>query len=276
MSDLRLEQVGPVARVTLDRPAVHNAFNAALIADLERTFRALSADPGVRAVVLAGAGPSFCAGADVHWMQASLAYSEAENLADARRLAAMLAAIDECAKPVVALVQGAALGGGAGLVAVADLVIAEETARFGLTEIKLGIVPAVISPFVLRKMAPGPARALFLTGERFSAARAYEVGLVTTVVPAGGLQPALDAALAQLHSSSPAAVPVAKELWRTVRDLDPAAACDFTTRTIARMRVSPEGQEGLHAFLEKRKPAWMERGNTEALGEVHTRRANDG
>jgi methylglutaconyl-CoA hydratase len=256
MADLLLTREGDVARVTLNRPDVHNAFNAALIADLTTTFTELSADAGVRIVVLAGAGPTFCAGADVNWMQQSLTYTEEQNLEDARRLAAMLKAIDDCAKPVIALVQGAALGGGAGLVAVADLVIAEETAKLGLTEIKLGIVPAVISPFVLRKMAPGPARAYFLTGERFPAPRGYEVGLVTHVVPPGGLEAALEEVLRALRSSSPAAVPVAKALWRTVRDLDPDAATDYTTRAIARIRVSPEGQEGLRAFLEKRKPSW--------------------
>ncbi len=256
MSDLLVTREGDVARVTLNRPDVHNAFNAALIANLEHSFTDLARDPAVRIIVLAGAGPSFCAGADVNWMQQSLTYTEAQNLADARRLATMLRAIDECPKPVVALVQGAALGGGAGLIAVADLVIAEETAKIGLTEIKLGIVPAVISPFVLRKMAPGPARAYFLTGERFPATRGYELGLVTTLVAPGGLEPALADALKALRSSSPAAVPVAKALWRTVRDLDPAAALDYTTTTIARIRVSPEGQEGLRAFLEKRKPAW--------------------
>ncbi|MDQ2809717.1 MAG: enoyl-CoA hydratase-related protein [Chloroflexota bacterium] len=256
MSDLLVTREGDVARVTLNRPDVHNAFNAALIANLEHSFTDLGRDPAVRIIVLAGAGPSFCAGADVNWMQQSLTYTEAQNLADARRLATMLQAIDECPKPVVALVQGAALGGGAGLIAVADLVIAEETAKIGLTEIKLGIVPAVISPFVLRKMAPGPARAYFLTGERFPATRGYELGLVTTVVPVGGLEAALADALKALRSSSPAAVPVAKALWRTVRDLDSVAAFDYTTATIARIRVSPEGQEGLRAFLEKRKPTW--------------------
>lgn len=256
MSNLLIARAGRVARVTLNRPAVHNAFNAALIAELTQTFTALSHDPTVRAVVLAGTGPSFCAGADVTWMQSSLAYTEQQNLEDAQRLAAMLRAIDECPQPVVALVQGAALGGGAGLVAVADLVIAEATARFGLTEIKLGIVPAVISPFVLRKMAPGPARALFLTGERFSAQRAYEIGLVTQLVSPGGLEAALADTLTHLQSSSPAAMPIAKEIWRTVRGLDAKAATDYTTRTIARIRVSPEGQEGLRAFLEKRQPAW--------------------
>lgn len=256
MSDLLVQREGDVARVTLNRPAVHNAFNAALIANLTHSFTDLGRDPAVWIIVLDGAGPSFCAGADVNWMQQSLTYTEAQNLADAQRLAAMLQAIDECPKPVVALVQGAALGGGAGLIAVADLVIAEETAKIGLTEIKLGIVPAVISPFILRKMAPGPARAYFLTGERFTAARGYELGLVTTLVAPGGLAPALADALTALRSSSPAAVPVAKALWRTVRALDPLAAHAYTTETIARIRVSPEGQEGLRAFLEKRKPAW--------------------
>ncbi|HUS14762.1 MAG TPA: enoyl-CoA hydratase-related protein, partial [Chloroflexia bacterium] len=216
------------------------------------------AEPSVRIIVLAGAGKSFCAGADVTWMQGSLAYSEAENEADARRLAAMLRAIDECPKPVVALVQGAALGGGAGLVAVADIVIAEETAKFGFTEIKLGIAPAVISPFVLRKVAPGPARALFLTGERFTATRAYEIGLVTQVTSPGGLDAALGHTLRELRGGSPAAVPVVKDLWRTVRGLPAEAAFDYTARTIARIRVSDGGQEGLRAFLEKRKPRWSE------------------
>ena len=191
MSDLLLQREGRVARVTLNRPAVHNAFNAALIADLSSAFTELSADPAVRVVVLAGAGPSFCAGADVHWMQQSLAYTEEQNLADAQRLAPMLRTIDECAKPVVALVQGAALGGGAGLVAVADLVMAEETARFGLTEVKLGIVPAVISPFVLRKMAPGPARACSSQASASPRPAPTRLGLVTTLTSPGGLEAAL-------------------------------------------------------------------------------------
>ena len=253
---LTLTTAEGVARVTLNRPAVHNAFNAALIEDLRACFAALGDAPDVRAVVLAGAGPSFCAGADVQWMQQSLAYTEQQNWEDAQRLATMLRTINECPKPVIARVHGACLGGGVGLVAVANLVIAADNVKFGLTEVKLGIVPAVISPFVLAKIIPGAARALFLTGERFSAQRAYEIGLATTVVPADGLDAAVDAALAQLRSSSPAALPVAKELWRRVPGLPPDAAFDLTTRTIARMRVSPEGQEGLHAFLEKRKPNW--------------------
>lgn len=255
---LTLAIAGGVARVTLNRPAVHNAFNAALIEELRTCFAALGEAPDVRAVVLAGAGPSFCAGADVQWMQQSLAYSEQENREDAQRLATMLRTINECPKPVVARVHGACLGGGVGLVAVADLVIAADDTKFGLTEVKLGIVPAVISPFVLAKVNPGAARALFLTGERFSARRAYEIGLVTALAPADELDAAVDAALAQLRSSSPAALPVAKDLWRRVPGLPPDAAFDLTTRTIARMRVSPEGQEGLRAFLEKRKPAWQE------------------
>ena len=245
-----------VARVTLNRPAVHNAFNAALIEELRACFAALGDDAAVRAVVLAGAGPSFCAGADVQWMQQSLAYTEQQNWEDAQRLAAMLRTINECPRPVIARVHGMCLGGGVGLAAVADLVIAAADAKFGLTEVKLGIVPAVISPFVLAKINHGAARALFLTGERFAAQRGYEIGLVTTLAPAAELDAAVDAALAQLRSSSPAALPVAKEIWRRVPGMDPAAAFDFTTRTIARMRVSPAGQEGLRAFLEKRKPSW--------------------
>jgi methylglutaconyl-CoA hydratase len=247
-----------VARVTLNRPAVHNAFNAALIEELRACFAALGADDTVRAVVLAGAGPSFCAGADVQWMQQSLTYTEQQNWEDAQQLATMLRTINECPKPVLARIHGACLGGGVGLAAVADLVIAADDAKFGLTEVKLGIVPAVISPFVLAKINHGAARALFLTGERFAAQRAYEIGLVTTLAPTADLDAAVDAALAQLQSSSPAALPVAKELWRRVPTLDRDAAFDYTTRTIARQRVSPAGQEGLRAFLEKRKPSWNE------------------
>jgi methylglutaconyl-CoA hydratase len=253
---LTLATTGGVARVTLNRPAVHNAFNAALIEELRVCFAALGDEPGVRVIVLAGAGPSFCAGADIQWMQQSLAYTEQQNWEDAQRLATMLRTINECPKPVVARVHGACLGGGVGLAAVADLVIAADDVKFGLTEVKLGIVPAVISPFVLAKINPGAARAFFLTGERFSARRAVEIGLATTLAPADELDAAVDAALAQLRSSSPAALPVAKELWRRVPGLPPDAAFDLTTRTIARMRVSPEGQEGLRAFLEKRKPTW--------------------
>lgn len=248
-----------VARVTLNRPAVHNAFNAALIEELRACFAALGAEAGVRAVVLAGAGPSFCAGADVQWMQQSLAYTEQQNWEDAQRLAIMLRTINECPRPVIARVHGMCLGGGVGLAAVADLVVAADDAKFGLTEVKLGIVPAVISPFVLAKINPGAARALFLTGERFAAPRGYEIGLVTSLAPAAELDAAVDAALVHLRSSSPAALPVAKEIWRRVPGMDPDAAFDFTTRTIARMRVSPGGQEGLRAFLEKRKPSWNER-----------------
>ncbi len=255
---LTLATADGIARVTLNRPAVHNAFNAALIEELRACFAALGSEPGVRAVVLAGAGPSFCAGADVQWMQQSLQYTEQQNWEDAQRLATMLTTINECPLPVVARVHGACLGGGVGLAAVADLVIAADDVKFGLTEVKLGIVPAVISPFVLAKINHGAARALFLTGERFSAQRAYEIGLATTVVPADGLDAAVDAALAQLRSSSPAALPVAKDIWRRVPALPSAAAFDLTSRTIARMRVSPEGQEGLRAFLEKRKPTWQQ------------------
>ena len=253
---LRVETAGGTARVTLNRPEVHNAFNAALIEELRACFAALGAQADVRAIVLAGAGPSFCAGADVQWMQQSLHYTEEQNRADAQALATMLRTIDECPRPVIARVHGACLGGGVGLAAVADLVIAAEDARFGLTEVKLGIVPAVISPFVLAKVNRGAARALFLTGERFGAERAFEIGLVTTVCPADMLDAGVEGALRHLAGSSPAAIPVAKELWRCVPQLAPDAAFDYTTGTIARLRVSEEGQEGLRAFLEKRKPGW--------------------
>src|SRR4051794_21796578 len=187
---LTLDLADGVAHVTLNRPTVHNAFNAALIEELRACFAALGTQEGVYAVVLAGAGPSFCAGADVQWMQQSLTYTEQQNREDAERLARMLGTINACPRPVIARVHGACLGGGVGLAAVADLVIAADDAKFGLTEVKLGIVPAVISPFVLAKVNRGAARALFLTGERFPAQRAYEIGLVTTLAPPADLDAA--------------------------------------------------------------------------------------
>ncbi|HEX2045391.1 MAG TPA: enoyl-CoA hydratase-related protein [Gaiellaceae bacterium] len=245
MSALRREREGSVLRVTIAKPERRNAFDAELIAALTEAF----ADVGdARAVVLAGEGPSFSAGADVEWQRASIDLDFEANVEDAMRLYRMLEAIDECPAPVVARVQGHALGGGSGLVACADVAIAGENAVFGFSEVRLGIVPAVISPFVLRRIGSGPARRLFLTGERFDAATALRIGLVHEVAP--DLDGAVERVVADLAAGGPEAVRTAKRLVRE----RPAGA--ETARIAAERRTSVEGQDGLRAFLEKRAPAW--------------------
>jgi enoyl-CoA hydratase/carnithine racemase len=241
MSALRIERDAGVLRVTIAKPERRNAFDAALIAELAEAF----GDVGdARAVVLAGDGPSFCAGADVEWQRASIDLSYDENVADAMRLYAMMEAIDACPAPVVARVQGFALGGGSGLVAAADVAIASPDAVFGFTEVRLGIVPAVISPVVLPRIGPGAARRYFLTGERFDAQTALRIGLVHEV--ATDLDDAVERVVGHLLAAGPEAVRAAKRLVRE-RPLGEA-----TAHIAAGLRTSPEGQEGLRAFLEKR------------------------
>jgi methylglutaconyl-CoA hydratase len=245
MSALRVERDGPFLRIAMARPERRNAFDAALIAELTAAF----ADVGdVRAVVLTGDGPSFSAGADVEWMRASVELSYDENVADALRLRAMLDAIDGCPAPVVAGVQGHALGGGCGLVACCDIVVAEPAAQFAFSEVKLGIVPAVISPFALAKIGTGAARRYFTTGERFSAEVALRIGLVHEV--ADDLDAAVARIVGELLTAGPDAARMAKTLARA-----PLSA-DETAERIAAQRTSAEGQEGLRAFLEKRAPGW--------------------
>jgi methylglutaconyl-CoA hydratase len=249
VSSLRIETAGQVLRIVMARPERRNAFDAALIGELAAAF----ADVGdARAVVLSGDGPSFSAGADVEWMRSSVDLSYDENVADALRLRAMLAAIDSSPAPVVARVQGHALGGGCGLVACCDVVVAEPAAQFAFSEVKLGIVPAVISPFALAKIGPGAARRYFATGERFSAAEALRIGLIHEV--ADDLDAAVRRIVGELLSAGPEAARAAKELAR-----GPLPA-DETARRIAARRTSPEGQEGLRAFLEKRAPTWRKNG----------------
>jgi methylglutaconyl-CoA hydratase len=247
---------GSVERLTLNRPEVRNALNDEVIAELAAWARGMAADRTVRAVVLEGAGKSFSAGADVQWMAKTVNYTEAENLRDATALTAMFAALDALAVPVIGRIHGAALGGGSGLAAVCDIVVAEEHAVFGFTEVKLGIVPAAISPFVLAKIGRSAARELFLTGARFSARRAQEIGLVHRVVAAAALDQAVASCVNDILSAGPEAVAAAKALIREVagRSIDDAAP--ITARAIAARRVSVEGQEGLRAFLEKRTPAF--------------------
>jgi methylglutaconyl-CoA hydratase len=256
---LRVERGGGVARVTLARPDVRNAFNAELIGELAAAFRELGDEPpeALRAVVLAGDGETFCAGADVTWMRASLDLSVAENEADAARLAEMLEAIDTCPAPVVARVQGAALGGGMGLCAVADIALATADATFGFTETRLGILPAVISPFVLRRIGEGHARALFPTGERFNAERALRIGLVHEILAdEAAIDARLEEILVGLRAAGPTAAREAKTIVREQRGLGSDERRLLTVQAIARQRASAEGQEGLTAFLEKRPPSW--------------------
>jgi len=254
---LTLRREGPVAHVTLARPEVRNAFNAALIAELHQAFELLGSEANVRAIVLAGEGKGFCGGADVNWMRSSLDMSLGENLEDARALSRMYRAIDRAAKPVIGRIHGAALGGGSGLAAVCDIAIAGESAFFGFTEVKLGLVPAVISPFVIAKIGVGNMRALGLTGERFDARRALAIGLVHEVVPDDALDAAVARVVAEILAASPTGVAVAKDLFARVAQTPYDASLELTAETIAAQRTSPEGQDGLRAFLEKRPAGWI-------------------
>ena len=264
---LRVERSGPngsIARVSLARPDRHNAFDASLIADLRTAFARLAGEPPerLRAVVLAGDGPSFCAGADITWMRASLELDIEANEQDAMAMAEMFEAIDTCPVPVIARVHGVALGGGTGLCAVSDLVIAESGTRFGFTETRLGILPAVISPFVIAKIGESNARALFPGGRRFDAARAQRIGLVHELVEGPqALDAAVDAALSDLLAAGPTAARAAKSIVREVRGLPHGSSKWHTARVIARQRRSAEAQEGLRAFLEKRPPSWTPEGH---------------
>jgi methylglutaconyl-CoA hydratase len=255
-SRLRLLREGPVARVVLARPEVRNAFDDGLIAELTSVFLDFAADRETRVVVLSGEGPSFCAGADVGWMRKAGSFSREENELDAGRMARMLRAIDACPLPVIALAHGAAIGGGVGLVAAADIALAAEGTVFSLAEVKLGILPSVISPYVLRAIGPRQARDLFLTGDRFDAREAFRIGLVHAVVPSDALESAARRKIESLLSSGPEAVAVAKRLIEKVSGLDPEEAMPLTVATIAERRASEEAKEGLSAFLEKRKPGW--------------------
>ena len=258
MSDILID-ISPsgVAAVTMNRGEVHNAFNERVIADLTDAFRKLGDDPGVRVILLRGAGKSFSAGADLGWMKKMAAYSHEENVQDAMGLATMLRTLDECPKPTVAVVQGPAFGGGVGLVAACDIAISAETATFALTEVRLGLIPAVISPYVVAAMGERACRRYFLTGERFSAAEALRLGLLHQTVKAEELDAAVEVTVRNLLQCGPASQTAAKELIRAVarRPMSPDVMLD-TAERIARQRASGEGKEGVGAFLEKREPAW--------------------
>lgn len=251
-----LTRSGPLATLTLRRPELHNAFNAELIAAIHAICNEVAADPALRILVLQGDGPSFCAGADLNWMRASLAFSHAENLEDATRLDAMLAALNELPQAVIGRVHGAALGGGVGLVACCDLVVAAEDSVFGFSETRLGLLPAVIARYVIAKTGPGHARALFTSARRFSASHALALGLAHEVVPAAQLDAAVARAVADLLRCGPQAVANAKALVAAVTSLPAPAARTYAIEAIAAARTSPEGQQGLRAFLDKHSPAW--------------------
>jgi methylglutaconyl-CoA hydratase len=251
---------GPVERMTLNRPDVRNAFNEHVIAELSawaETTRERAELGEIRVVVIGGAGKVFCAGADVTWMSKALHYSQEENIRDATAMSRMFGAIDTLPVPIVGRIQGAALGGGAGLAAVCDVVVADESALFGFTEVKLGILPAVISPFALAKIGRSAARELFLTGARFSAARAKEIGLVHAVVPASELDATVGRYVQEFLTGGPEAIAAAKGLIPEVWTRPIGEAVEITARAIATRRVSPEGQDGLRAFLDKRSPGWF-------------------
>jgi methylglutaconyl-CoA hydratase len=259
-SHLLTDRDGPVEYLTLNRPEVRNAFNEQVIAELTAwagATRQAAAQKDVRVVVLSGAGKTFCAGADVTWMSRTVDFTQEENLRDALAMSQMFGALDGLPLPLVGRIHGAALGGGAGLAAVCDIVVAEESALFGFTEVKLGILPAVISPFVLAKIGRSAARELFLTGARFTAARAQAIGLVHAVVPATELDATVQRYVQELLTAGPEAIAAAKALIPQVWGQPADAAMSLTAAAIAARRVSSEGQEGLRAFLEKRTPSWI-------------------
>jgi len=246
-----------VAIVVLNRPAVHNAFNETLIAELTAVLRALDGDSAVRAVVLAGAGESFCAGADLNWMKKMAGFSRAQNLADAHALAAMLATLDTLTKPTIARVHGAIFGGGVGLVACCDIAIGTQDAVFAFSEARLGLIPATISPYVIEAIGVRAARRYFLTAERFSAAEAHRIGLVHEIAPATQLDATVEAIVAALLEGGSHAQARSKRLISEVADRPiEQPVIDLTARAIAEARASEEAREGLAAFFEKRKPKW--------------------
>lgn len=255
---LEVELRDGVSRVALHRPKVHNAFNETLIAELTAAFREADTDPAVRAVLLHASGPSFCAGADLDWMKRAAGYGRAENLADAHALAAMLSAIATCSKPTVACVQGNAFGGGVGLVSCCDIAIGSSEALFALSEVRLGIIPSTIGPYVVAAIGARQARRYFVSGERFAAAEAHRIGLLHEIVPPSGLEARVNEVLGALLLAGPQAQAEAKLLMRAIanRPIDDGLIAD-TAERIARVRATDEAREGVGAFLAKRAPAWI-------------------
>lgn len=254
---LLLELNDEVLTVTLNRPDLHNAFNEEMIAEITQVFLNLAKDPKVRVVVLTGAGESFCAGADLNWMKQMAAYTKAQNLADAKRLNRMFLTVYRCPKPVIAVINGGTLGGGTGLVSCVDIALAEEKSFFAFSEVRLGLMPAVISPYVVRKIGESNAREYFLTAERFPAKRAYEMGLINFYGSSQLVQEKLSEKIKMLKQGAPGALAGSKKLIEKLKGLSLDKAEALTTPIIAERRSSKEGQEGMVAFLTKRKPNWL-------------------
>ena len=255
---LTVEAAGPVATITLTQPDVRNAFSDEVIADITKAFTFVGQQEQVRAVVLAAEGPAFCAGANLNWMRAMADYTREENLVDAGKLAEMLRVIYECPKPTIARVQGDVYAGGMGLVACCDMAVASANAGFCLSEVKIGLIPATISPYVIRAMGPRASHRYFLTGERFDAAEALRIGFVHQVVESDALDGAVDGLLKHLLSAGPAAVRACKKLVLDVAEREiNAGLIQATVEGIADIRASAEGKEGVQAFLNKRKPGWL-------------------
>ncbi len=252
-----VSQAGGVLTVALNRPDIHNAMNPALMAELTAIFRGLPERDDVRVVVLTGNGRSFCAGADLAFMRAAADYTFDQNVADGQAIFDLMLAVDRCPKPVVGRINGAAIGGGAGLVCCCDIVVAADRATFAFSEARLGILPAVISPFVLARIGPARARELFLTGERFDAQRALTFGLIHHVVAEAELDAAVAERVNQLLQAAPQAQAAIKELIHTVAFQPKESMRDYTAEAIARLRAGDEGREGMSAFLEKRPPRWQ-------------------
>ena len=245
-----------VARVILNRPEVHNAFNDTMIKELATVFNDIKNRKDIRVVLLTGEGKSFCAGADLNWMRKVKGYTFEENVKNSLKLSEMLYLIYSLPKPTIASVNGSAIGGGTGFVAICDLAIASSHAKFSFSEVKIGIVPACISPYVIRKCGEGKTREFFLTGERLTAEKALSAGLVNQVVPPEELHQAVDNLVSRLLSSGPDAIGVCKDLLENVPGMNFEEAKEYTARVLAGLRMSDEGQEGTKAFLEKRKPRW--------------------
>jgi len=253
---LELEIDGPVARVWLNRPDVRNAFDGLMVTELRQVLFDLGTIEAIRVIVLGGRGPAFCSGADLDWMRARASFSRDENLLEAQALADMFFTIYQSPKPVVARVHGSAIAGGAGLVAASDIAVAALGTQFGFPEVRLGLIPAAISPYVLGKIGESAARELFLTGERFEAVRALEMGLIRAAVPEEDLDATIQRRVNELILSGPRAISEAKALIREVAYRRPEDIQRYTVERVADLRVSTEGQEGMRAFLEKRKPNW--------------------
>jgi methylglutaconyl-CoA hydratase len=255
---IRVLDEGKVVRFVLNRPEVRNAFNGRMIEDLRAALGDAENNRGLRVLILTGEGKSFCAGADLNWMREVIAYSYEQNLSESLAIADFLHRLYSLPVPTIARVNGPAIGGGTGFLSACDIAIASEEAVFGLSEVKIGLVPAAISPYVLRRIGESRAREYFLTGERFDAGRAREIGLVNRVAPAGELDEAVEGAVKLLLGSGPEALAKCKELIRRTPHLSFEEAKEYTARMIAGLRVSAEGQEGMASFLEKRKPRWAE------------------